>query len=93
MTSFLGLRYVNPISVASVDARQVVPVKGGLGRRVVGPTGQRWDVAVTLEPTSDLGALGLHHARHGLHTAFQIPMPQLVQGVPEELTQTGSSTW
>ena len=42
---------------------------------------QRWDLLITLEPIVDVGAalgrLASHRARHGHHTAFSIPMPQI----------------
>ena len=63
-----------------------MPTKGGLGRRVVGPPGQRWDVAVTLQPTADIGVVTAHYARHGYHTEFEMPMPQLISDIPAEDT-------
>ena len=53
-------------------------MKGGLGRKVVGPSGQRWDVSVTLQPTADIGVVTAHYAQHGYGVEFEMPMPQLI---------------
>lgn len=80
---FLGLSYMYPLTVESVDNSQVVEALN-LSRRGVRRPGQYWRLTVTLEPEfhADTGGtafarLAAHKATHGADLTFEVAMPQL----------------
>lgn len=82
MTNFLGFDYVTPLTIASNQPELTTDTLSL--RRIVGRTeAQRWEMQVTLEPDS-FGSNGLlntvqvHREVNGGHTAFTLPIPQLL---------------
>lgn len=80
MLRFLDLKYTHAISVESQIGERTRETDS-LRVQSVRSSRQRWDLLITLEPIIDvgtaLGRLASHRARHGHHTAFSIPMPQI----------------
>ena len=80
MQRFLDLKYAHPVSVDSETGERTRETDT-LRIQSVRSSRQRWDLLIALEPITDVGAalgrLASHRARHGSHTAFDMPMPQI----------------
>ena len=83
MASFEGLDYITPLTINSrerVSRSETLNLK----TQAVSNGSQRWDMTITLAPSNNKesnpgGArLGIHRAQHGLHTSFEMEMPQYI---------------
>ena len=83
MASFQGLDYATPLTINSrerVSRSETLNLK----TQAVHNGAQRWEMSITLAPSNNgeddpAGAsLGIHRAQHGLHTSFEVEMPQYI---------------
>lgn len=88
MPKFQGLDYAHPIDIRSVVPSEVTELMG-LGRVVVTPDAQRWDLTIGLEVVREKDAHDyfLHRSQNGLDKKFTLEMPQW-----EGTTHSGSAT-
>ena len=88
MTSFLGYRYIEPVSVVPIRVR--ADVQGlNTDRQVILHSGHRWDMEIPLSGAGlSYSKLRAHQLKFDSNTPFVIPMPQQVGANGKDVGRT-----